>query len=350
MDQLFTIMERFAPEAIEIMEVRYQVLRQILHNAPVGRRQIAKNTGCSERLVRSEVDALRERGAISITPAGLHLTPYGQQLLTDVDKFIPYLFKINTLADRLRQRFSLEEVIIVPGDSYLDDLTKKDLGRAAARFLLNRLYPGCIVAVTGGTTLAEMAGAMNTGTKIADVLVVPARGGLGENMEQQASTIAARIAQALGAQYRLLHIPDSLEQRTAAILKKDNYIQTVVGLIKSSHILVHGIGPAIEMANRRGLTEEQIKILKDRQAVGEAFRYYFDNMGNIVYETPGIGLEGDDIGNINTVVAVAGGSNKARAIEAVLNNRRRNVLITDEGAAKKIICGKDDSSGGKDCD
>lgn len=349
MDKLFTIMERFAPETIEIMAVRYQVLRQILHNAPVGRRHIARNTGCSERLVRSEVDILRERGAIRITPAGIYLTAYGHDLLTDVDEVIPYLFKINTLADKLKQRFNLDEVIIVPGDSYQDSLAQKDIGRAAARFLLNILYPGCIVAVTGGTTLAEMADAMKE-RNIPNVVVVPARGGLGENMEQQASTIAARIAKAIGAQYRLLHIPDSLEQSTAEALKKDNHIREVVSLIKSSNILIHGIGPAIEMANRRGLTSQQVQILKDNHAVGEALRYYFDNMGNIVYETPGIGLEGDDIANIGTIVAVAGGSNKAMAIEAVLRNRRRNVLITDEGAAKKIIGRKDDRDGGKDCD
>lgn len=341
MNQLFTIMERFAPEAIEIMEVRYQVLRQILHNAPVGRRQISRNTGCSERLVRSEVDILRERGAVITTAAGLYLTPCGHDLLAAVDEVIPYLFKINTLADKLKEIFKLQEVIIVPGDSYNDALAKKDLGRAAARFLLNSLYPGCILAVTGGTTLAEMADAIK-GRNIPDVMVVPARGGLGEKMEQQASTIAARIAKAIGAQYRLLHIPDSLEQSTAEALKKDNHIREVVNLIKSSNILIHGIGPAMEMANRRRMTAAQMEILNQGQAVGEALRYYFDNMGNIVYETPGIGLEENDIARINTIVAVAGGSNKAMAIEAVLRNRRRDVLITDEGAAKKIICGKDD--------
>ncbi|HBQ87655.1 MAG TPA: transcriptional regulator, partial [Syntrophomonas sp.] len=278
---------------------------------------------------------------IATTPAGLYLTACGQDLLNEIDEVIPYLFKINTLADRLKERFDLKEVIIVPGDSYGDALAKKDLGRAAARFLLNALYPGCVVAVTGGTTLAEMADAIK-GRNVPDVMVVPARGGLGEKMEQQASTIAARIAQAIGAQYRLLHIPDSLEQSTAEALKRDNHIREVVNLIKSSNLLIHGIGPAIEMANRRGLTAEQIQILNEGQAVGEALRYYFDNLGNIVYETPGIGLEGDDIASIDTVVAVAGGSNKAMAIESVLRNRRRDVLITDEGAAKKIICGKDD--------
>ena len=59
--------------------------------------------------------------------------------------------------------------------------------------------------------------------------------------------------------------------------------------------------------------------------------------GKIVYEVPGIGLELSDLDNIAVIVAVAGGSNKAQAIEAVLRSRRQSLLITDEGAAKKII-------------
>ncbi|MGI5921607.1 MAG: sugar-binding transcriptional regulator [Syntrophomonadaceae bacterium] len=340
MNRLFTIMDRFAPEAIEIMELRYQVLRQVIHNSPIGRRQLAKNIGCTERLVRSEVDLLKDRGALKTSAAGIFITPYGEEMLNDIDELIPFLFNIEALAKQIKARYALKEVIIVPGDSYQDSLAKKDIGRAAARFLEKLLYPGCIMAVSGGSTLAEMAEAITDGIYMPEVLVVPARGGLGEDMDQQASTIAARIARAIGAQYRLLHIPDSLEKSTAQALKEDMHINAVVQIIKASNILVQGIGSALEMASRRRLSAEQIGELQKRQAVGEVLRYYFDKMGNIVYETPGIGMELEDLDNIDTIVAVAGGSNKAQAIDAVLSKRRHHVLITDEGAAKQIINGK----------
>ncbi len=342
MDKVFTIMERFAPEAIEVMEIRYQVLRQVLHRQPVGRRQLCKFLGYTERLVRSEIDILKERGAVITTPAGIYLTHYGEEMLHDIDEIIPFLFDIQTLAERIEQMFQLDEVIIVPGDSFNDNLAKRDLGRAAARYLKKILYPGCILAVTGGTTLAEMANAISDGINAGDILVVPARGGLGEEMEQQAGTIAAKIAKAIRAQYRLLHIPDNLEENTARILRKDIHIKDMVNIIKSSNILIHGIGPAIEMANRRGLTGREIEYLREKEAVGEVLRYYFNRTGNIVYEVPGIGLELNDLKDINTIVAVAGGSNKAEAIKAVLYNRQQNILITDEGAARKMILRKDD--------
>lgn len=342
MNSLFTIMERFAPEAIEIMEIRFKVLRQVLYNQPIGRRQLGKNLGFTERLVRSEVDLLKARGALETTPAGIYLTSYGEEMFRAIDEIVPGFANIQNMADKIKEKFYLDNVIIVPGDSYQDVMVRKDMGRAAAEYLRKILFPGCIVAVTGGTSLAEVAAAMREGVITDDVCVVPARGGLGENVEQQAGTIAALIAKTIGAQYRLLHIPDNIEESTAKALKKDSHITEVINIIKSSNILMHGIGPAMEMAERRKLSTEEKKYLQENEAMGEALRYYFNRLGKIIFEIPGIGLEQKDLKNIKTIIAVAGGSDKAQAIKAVLSSGQESVLITDEGAAQKIIFGKDD--------
>lgn len=337
MDQLFSLMERFAPEALELMVVRYQILRQVFYHEPVGRRQISKALGYPERTVRSEVENLRTKGALYTTAAGILLTSYGKSLLREVDQYIPFLYRIQTLAYDIKHMFGLTEVVVVPGDSYQNKLVKKDLGAAAARYLQRILQPGYILAVTGGTTLAEMAAAMDHGPVMENILVVPARGGLGEDMEQQAGAIAARIAKNLGAQYRLLHIPDNLEENTAQVLRRDSHVHDIIQTIKSSHILVHGIGSASEMASRRNFTANELKQLQQRGAVGEALRYYFDKAGKIVFEVAGIGLEQSDLAKIPEIVAVAGGSHKGDAIRAVLNGCRTTVLITDEGAALRIL-------------
>lgn len=344
MNNFFAIMERFAPEAAEIMTNRYQVLKQVFYNQPIGRRQLTRNMGSTERVIRSEVDLLKSRGALQTTPLGIFLTAYGEEMLRDIEELVPGLFKIQLLGEKIKDRFGLREVIIVPGDSNTELFAKDDLGRAAAEYLRKILYPGCILAVTGGSTLAGVANMMREGIDDAgDIFVVPARGGLGENVETQAGNIAAKIAQTIGAQYRLLHIPDNLEQRTAEALKKDIHISEVIRTIKSANILIHGIGPALEMADSRNLSLEEKDILRSHDARAEALRYYFDQWGKIIFEIPGIGIECEDIDHIDTIVAVAGGSNKAAAIEAVLSSGNEHILITDEGAAQKIIYGKDDN-------
>lgn len=344
MNNLFAIMERFAPEAVEIMTNRYQVLKQVFYNQPIGRRQLTRNMGSTERVIRSEIELLKSRGALQTTPLGIFLTAHGEEMLRDIEEIVPVLFKTQLLGGEIKERFGLREVIIVPGDSNTDLFAQDDLGRAAAEYLRKILFPGCVLAVTGGSTLAGVANMMREGIDDAsNIFVVPARGGLGENVETQAGNIAAKIAKTIGAQYRLLHIPDNLEQSTAEALKKDIHISEVIKTIKSADILIHGIGPAAEMADRRGLSPEEKNILHLHNARAEALRYYFDQWGKIIFEIPGIGIECEDIKHIDTIVAVAGGSNKAAAIEAVLSSGKEHVLITDEGAAQKIIYGKDDN-------
>ncbi len=337
MDKIFMVLERFAPEAISIIENRYRILRHIYYHQPIGRRQLCKDLELSERTIRSEVDNLKARDAVTTTSAGINISISGREMLRDISEIIPSMLSIQPLAEKIKQYFNIRDAIIVPGNSNEDNLSQKDLGRAAAGYLKRILKPHTVMAVTGGTTLAEMARAMNGSIKMSDVLVVPARGGLGEGLAQQAGTIAANIADSLGAQYRLLHIPDNIEENTAEILKKDIHIKDLLQLIKTSSILIHGIGPAMEMAIRRGLSPPIISMLQEKNAVAEALRYYFDEKGNIVYEVPGIGLEMSDLSNVETVVAVAGGKNKAEAIKAVLGHGQLDVLITDEGAASEII-------------
>lgn len=337
MDRLIANLERLIPEALAEARLRYRVLREVLYNQPVGRRQIAVRLGCSERSARSEIAALKDQGALEITPGGIMLTNHGLELVHLVDEVIPYLDGLNSLGVQLQRRLKLDTVLVVPGDSYHDPYAKKDLGRAAARYLKEVLPEVSIVAVSGGATLAEMGNAIPPGPARHDVMVLPARGGLGEKVEEQANTIAAHIAEAIGGHYRLLHIPDNLDGETMKSLLANQQVAEIVAQLKSCDLLIHGIGSALEMASRRGLADGALRILEEQQAVGEAFRYYFDAQGEIVYSVTGVGLELSDLNNIPIVVAVAGGSNKARAIEAVLINRGRGTLITDEGAARAIL-------------
>lgn len=337
MEKLVSTLERIAPEVLYTVKLRYHILRVVFHHQPIGRRQVAQRVSCSERTARTEIENLRDKGVLEVGPSGIYLTDYGRELMEETDEIIPCLENLNILAKELKQKFALDEVLVVPGDSYHNIYVKKDLGRAGARYLKNCLYDGCRVAVTGGTTLAELAHAISGRVSARGVTVLPARGGMGGDVEEQANVVAARIAKAIGAEYRMLYVPDNLEGGLIETLRRDPKIEEMVQLIKSSNILIHGIGSALEMANRRGLSQEGRRILEAKGAVGEAIRYYFNEKGETVYCHPGIGLEFTDVDGFDKVIAVAGGSNKAEAIAAVLQNRKRGVLITDEGAARKIL-------------
>ncbi len=339
MQDVIEFIEKMAPEAMQTVRERYDLLRQVKSHQPVGRRQLGRLTGLSERTVRTETDQLKNRGFLLAGTAGVVLSDNGEAALLEAERLIPWFYNLYRLSEQIKVMFKLREVFIVPGDSAVDPAVKQSLGRVAAEWLHSVLEQGIIVAVAGGSTLAEAAAAMPDDPRWQDVCIVPARGGLDEEMELQAGTIAAVMARHLGAQYRLLHIPDHMEAEAIELLMKNSSIREVIKAIKSSDILVHGIGSALEMAHKRDLDAEMIGRLQSLKAVGEALRYYYDHDGNIVAETTGIGLEQADLGNIKTIAAVAGGSNKAEAIRAVLKNGAQHILVTDEAAARGIVNG-----------
>jgi len=334
--EIFHVLKRIAPELVETVEGRYNILQTLRLCQPAGRRVLAGKLGLPERWVRGEVEFLHQRDLVDKGAEGMSLTAEGENLLDQMQSLIRELRGLSDLEIRIQSLLRLRRVVVVPGNSDQDPWAKKEMGRAVGRYLHEHLAPGTVIAVAGGTTMAEVAEAIPEQPVTQDVLVVPARGGLGEEVELQANTIAARLANKLGVPYRLLHAPDNLSTEAMASLIGEPQIKEVVSLIKKATILIHGIGAAEDMARRRGLDPGEWRRIKEWGAVGEAFGYYFDARGKIIHATPSIGLGLEDMMGVGHVLAVAGGESKAQAILAVLSSGYQHVLVTDEAAASRI--------------
>jgi central glycolytic genes regulator len=334
-DKIARLHRKVAPELIEVMEERYNILRHIQYAQPVGRRALAGILAIGERIIRSQVEFLKGAGLVDFTPLGMTVTRDGEAILTDLAEYVRQLHGLTVLESEIAVKLKLDRVVIIPGDSDADSTVRRELGRAAAGVLRQYLGNNMVIAVSGGSTMARVAEAVHfTET---DNTVVPARGGLGEKVEYQANTIAAVMANRLGGSYRLLHIPDGMtEEALEVILASDAKVREVADMIRNSDILIHGIGQAAAMAARRGLDEETIKSIVSRGAVGEALGHYCTLAGDIVHITSSVGLQLNELAGIKTVIAVAGGQKKAKAIVAVARTGGQNVLVTDEAAARAV--------------
>ncbi len=337
MDKLISIQKRIVPEIVPLILSRYQILRAIHTLQPVGRRALAEQLSFQERKIRNEVDFLREQKLITCDQSGMQVTPAGETLLEEMEVYIRKIQGLSYLEQQLSKLFPIKRVIVVAGDADQDESVKKDLARITADYLCNTLKDRSILAVSGGTTLAEVASALSSSAVKRNITVVPARGGLGEEVEIQANTIAANIAKGLGATYRLLHAPDDLRAKTMQTIAGEPKIKELLELLKKADLVLHGIGSADEMARRRGMDPEKIMELVRKGAVGEAFGYYFTIEGTVVHSTSSVGLQLNELALIGEVVAVAGGRSKAAAVKAVLTNATRDTLIIDEGAARGVI-------------
>lgn len=337
--KLFDLLQLVIPNLEELLDERYQILRAIYFLQPIGRRALADYLSKGERSVRNIVDSLKHQELVETTPLGITTSEAGTDTLWLLKEYLEKIKGIEKLEKRIASKYNLKEAVVVSGDADKDLTAKKEMSIAAAKILENVLKEGRVLAVSGGTTMAMIAESMKTlqPLEARGITVVPARGGLGEDVEKQANTVAAKLAKSIGGSYRLLHIPDVLEEELLKPLLTSSYINEVIDLIKHADILLHGIGTAEEMAQRRSLQPNFQKKLQEKGAVGEAFGYYFDSDGEIVHTTPSAGLRLEDLKNIRVSIAVGGGESKAEAIKAFLKVAPIDILVTDEGVARQLV-------------
>jgi central glycolytic genes regulator len=337
MRQLLELQQKLLPDLIEVLRKRYMLLQSISHLQPIGRRALAQEMQTTERILRSEVELLKETGLIDVAAAGMSVSVEGQRLLEQLEPLVSELFGLSELAHRLQSVLRIPEVIVVQGDADRSPWVKQELGRVGARVLKQSVREGDIVAVTGGTSIASVASHLTPTPAFRQVKFVPARGGLGERVELQANTLASAMAGKTGGTYRMLHVPDRLPPDALQTLQNDPQVRDVLALLRGARIVLHGIGDALTMAKRRNYSEAELQELVEAGAVSEAFGYYFNARGEIVHRMPTIGLQLEDVKKAEVVVSIAGGESKAKAILSFAKQSCQNVLITDEGAARAIL-------------
>ena len=168
-----------------------------------------------------------------------------------------------------------------------------------------------------------------------NVMVVPAQGGFGREVETQANTLAAEIAQRLGGHHRLLHLPDHMDEQAKQEMLRLPEIRETMERIQRADIILHGIGCAQETMSR--LPVEQVRLLMKKGAVGESFGAYYDREGQCLLKSSGVCVDLARLTPDCRMIAVAAGAKKAAAIISVLRHDPHTLLVTDEGAAKQML-------------
>ena len=172
------VLRQLAPELMRDIARRAQMLTCIESMQPVGRRALAARLGLPEREVRAAASALREQGLIAMDAAGMQLTPAAFDLLPGARDLSRAMFGLADLEQALSRLLKIGHVVVVSGDADGDPQVLRDVGRAAANRVLRLLQKGMTLAVTGGGTMSQVAQGMHAPQPM-DVMVVPARGGMG---------------------------------------------------------------------------------------------------------------------------------------------------------------------------
>ncbi len=335
-DELIAFFKRIAPEQLSEIGRRAQVLTGIENMQPVGRRALSARLHLSEREVRAVATSLKELGLLHLDAAGMQLTDKAQEVLSNARDLSRFMFGLSDLERALSQRLNVPHVVVVSGDQDEDPQVLKDVGRAAAHRVKQLLQSGMTLAVGGGSTMLSIAQGMTSSVPL-NVMVVPARGGMGTMVETQASVVAAEIARRIGGHYRVMHLPDSVDEVTLHEMCKQKDVKETIELLQRADVVVHGVGRADEMARHRGFSRLECEELLKRGAKGEAFGDFFNGEGKTVFQMSTVSLELTKLQKNPVMIAAAAGKCKAEAIIASTRHEAHESLITDEGAAHRIL-------------
>ncbi len=330
---------KIMPEMSELLHTRYRFLQMIDMLGPVGRRGLAENLSIGEREARKETDLLREQGLIIASHSGMRISESGKEVLEILKPLVYEWSGISVMEKQLTQKLGIQRVLIVDGDINETPSIKILLGLEAAKVLSKVAKEKEIIAVTGGSTLAAIADSVTPSDQPNNLTFIAARGGMGvDDMRLQANTIAATFAQNSGNAYRTLYLPEHLSETAYKAIIEEPMVKEMIDLYDRTDVVIHGIGSAIEMASRRNSTETEKSNLLEHGAVSEAFGYYFDESGKAVQRIQTVGIQREQVNRCKSIIAVAGGKNKAAAILSYFKQgANQTILVTDSAAAKEML-------------
>jgi deoxyribonucleoside regulator len=247
------------------------------------------------------------------------------------------------LARELEERFGLREAVVVTGRSESPTLTRRALGQAGARYLDRCLKGREVVGVSWGTTLNEVV--HHVRPRPLRTTVVPLVGGAGQVAPGvHANDLARRLAQAHGGEVHLLHAPAVVASpEVQEALCSDPGIRRALDLARRAQVALVGVGalvPSSTLVQSGYFSVRELAALRERGAVGDVCTRPYTRDGLPVDEALQrriVAVEFEDLRRIPTVVAVAGGLEKAEAILGLLRGDLVDVLVTDHLAARAVL-------------
>jgi DNA-binding transcriptional regulator LsrR (DeoR family) len=247
------------------------------------------------------------------------------------------------LADRLRSRFALDTVEVVPSDPGNPSTTLGVAEAAAAEIekWLRTAEPVVMAIGTGRTLKAaiEQLSPMDCPQH----KVVSLTGNIAPDGSAAYYNVIFTMADLIKARSFPMPLPviaSSPEER--AMLHRQAMIQPTLALASKADITFVGIGdlgPKAPLFVDGFINEQELKALQKAGAVGEICGWAFDRDGRLID-----GITNDRVASAplpsrekSQVVALAMGEVKLPGIRAAVNRRLVNGLITDEATAAALL-------------
>jgi DNA-binding transcriptional regulator LsrR (DeoR family) len=255
--------------------------------------------------------------------------------------------RVHELEDELRTRFGLNEVRVahtrlVPGLRVEDAV-----GTQAARLLLDQLKDSMTVALSWGHALQAMVYATTADHEFHRLTLAQLVGGLSSiSNEISGQELVRELAVRLGAEYRFLHAPATLESTASRhALMAEPSISAALADAGRADIAFVGIGTpthgsSAAILDSLNLDQAERDDFWGHEPVGDVAARYYNAQGTPIRgavdeRVLGISLEG--LLEIPNVVGVASGRAKTPGVLGALRGRIIDSLVCDEALARSVL-------------
>jgi deoxyribonucleoside regulator len=248
------------------------------------------------------------------------------------------------LGRAIAHRYGLARVVVAPVPDGDATDAEEALAATAAGYIEGLLRNGLRLGISWGRTLADVVRHLRPGS-VSELAIAQLAGGIEDpNPGIQGHDLVRRLAELYpDSRVHYLHAPAIVDsESTGRALLSDRIIQAALQAARASELALVGIGQIEDSATlvRGGhIGPSDWQRLIAAGATGNINTCFFDDAGqalpDIRMRTIAISL--DDLRAVPTVVAVAGGPDKVRAIRGALLTGAVDVLVTDETTAESVI-------------
>ncbi len=248
-----------------------------------------------------------------------------------------------SLSRQMSDHFGLEETLVIPALEGDEDLTR--LGRAASIMLLDKLKAGETLAVAWGRTVSAVGQSIPSHTKLENITVsqlVASPDGLASDFSPE--LCSSLLANRLGAKCVNILAPAIVSNaKVKENLMAEPSIVAQFEVIQNASTALFGIGEfgrGSTIATNNLYRAETLKAVEADGAVAVIMGLFIDADGNEVCSPVHdqlIGASLEDLKAIPRRICVAGGLQKASAIQAALKGQLVTHMVIDERTAQKVL-------------
>ena len=254
------------------------------------------------------------------------------------------------LEQRLTASFAAEgvrEVIVVPTRASGVGRASHGLlnvGQACSAWLDINLRDQDRLGLCWGSTIEAMVESSHFDRRV-DVEVVQIAGELSIDSRFSGHDLVRNLAQKLGGRYRYFNAPAAIrDEETAIALAQTPQVAEALAAARGCDVAIVGVGQFASGSSdlflkRANVTPEETQEALDLGAVGQICGRFYNDEGDqidLAISRRTLSLDLDEITAIQTVVVVASGSEKAKAVRAAIRGGFVQVLIVDDSLAQGL--------------